>query len=135
MPPEYCRIDLYVKESTYNRQLENLENLTPNGKYALHFALGHFEPENENKINTINFYDSELNNVQQKAVYKSMNSKHFCLIHGPFGTGKTKTLIEIIRQEAKLKKKILITADSNAAVDNIVERLKNTHLALCIVIC
>ena len=64
-----------------------------------------------------------------------MNSKHFCLIHGPFGTGKTKTLIEIIRQEAKLKKKILITADSNAAVDNIVERLKNTHLALCIVIC
>ena len=36
-PPEYCRIDLYVKESTYNRQLENLENLTPNGKYALHF--------------------------------------------------------------------------------------------------
>ena len=129
-PPEYCRIDLYVKESTYNRQLGNLENLTPNGKYALHFALGHFEPENENKINTINFYDSELNNAQRKAVYKSMDSKHFCLIHGPFGTGKTKTLIEIIRQEAKLKKKILITADSNAAVDNIVERLKDTDLKI-----
>ncbi|WP_405282247.1 AAA domain-containing protein [Methanobrevibacter sp.] len=128
--PELCRIDLYVKESTYNRQLENLENLTPNGKYALHFALNHENPKNNNKIKNINFYDPELNIPQREAVEKSLNSKHFFLIHGPFGTGKTKTLIEIIRQEALVKEKILVTADSNAAVDNIAERLKDTDLKI-----
>ena len=122
--PESCRIDLYVKESTYNRQLENLENLTVAGKYALHFALKHMEPKNYNKnIKDINFHDSELNKSQREAVCKSLNSKHFFLINGPFGTGKTKTLIEIIRQETLVEGKILITADSNAAVDNIAERL------------
>lgn len=128
--PESCRIDLYVKESTYNRQLENLENLTPDGKYAIHFALNHNKPKNDNKIKNINFYDSELNMSQQEAVEKSLNSKHFFLIHGPFGTGKTKTLIEIIRQEALVKEKILVTADSNATVDNIAERLKDTDLKI-----
>lgn len=122
--PKSCRIDLYVKESTYNRQLKNLESLPVAGKYALHFALKHIEPKNYNKkIKDIDFHDSELNKSQRKAVCKSLNSKHFFLIHGPFGTGKTKTLIEIIRQEALVKGKILITADSNAAVDNIAERL------------
>ena len=123
------RIDLYVKEGTYNRQLENLKPLSPNGKYALHFALKHKDPENhKNKNKNIDFYDSELNKSQREAVFKSLSSKHFFLIHGPFGTGKTKTLIEIIRQEALVKEKILITADSNAAVDNIAERLIDTDL-------
>jgi len=123
------RIDLYVKEGTYNRQLENLKPLSQYGKYALHFALKHKEPENyKNKNKTIDFYDSELNKSQQEAVFKSLNSKHFFLIYGPFGTGKTKTLIEIIIQEALIKEKILITADSNAAVDNIAERLIDTDL-------
>lgn len=128
--PKSCRIDLYVKESTYHRQLKNLENLTPEGKYALHFALNHKKPKNNNKIKNINFYDCELNSSQQEAVKKSLNSKHFFLIHGPFGTGKTKTLIEIIRQEALVKEKILVTADSNAAIDNIAERLKDTDLKI-----
>ena len=123
------RIDLYVKEGTYNRQLENLKPLSPDGKYALHFALKHICPENyKNQNKNIDFYDSELNKSQREAVFKSLNSKHFFLIHGPFGTGKTKTLIEIIRQEALIKEKILITADSNAAVDNIAERLIDTDL-------
>ena len=82
------------------------------------------EPKNYNKkIKDIIFHDSELNKSQREAVCKSLNSKHFFLIHGPFGTGKTKTLIEIIRQEALVEGKILITADINAAVDNIAERL------------
>ena len=94
------------------------------GKYALHFALKHMEPKNYNKnIKDIDFHDSDLNNSQREAVCKSLNSKHFFLIHGPFGTVKTKTLIEIMRQEALVEGKILITADSNAAVDNIAERL------------
>lgn len=45
------------------------------------------------------------------------------MLHGPPGTGKTTTVVEIILQEVKRGSKILACAASNIAVDNIVERL------------
>jgi len=45
------------------------------------------------------------------------------LIHGPPGTGKTTTVVELIVQCVNAGKKVLATAPSNMAVDNIVERL------------
>lgn len=50
-------------------------------------------------------------------------SKEVFLLHGPPGTGKTTTVVEIILQEVKRGSKILACAASNIAVDNIVERL------------
>lgn len=47
----------------------------------------------------------------------------YSLIHGPPGTGKTKTVCEVIRQMYQRKKKILVTASSNIAVDNIIDRM------------
>ena len=47
------------------------------------------------------------------------------MIHGPPGTGKTRTLVEIIRQEVRTGKKVLFSAASNTAVDNMAERLEN----------
>ena len=44
-------------------------------------------------------------------------------MHGPPGTGKTKTICEVIVQAAKKGWKVLATAGSNIAVDNIVERV------------
>jgi len=45
------------------------------------------------------------------------------LIHGPPGTGKTTTIVEVILQLVKLGNKILVVAPSNIAVDNIGEKL------------
>ena len=46
------------------------------------------------------------------------------MIHGPPGTGKTTTVVELILQTVKLQKsKVLACAPSNIAVDNIIERL------------
>lgn len=51
------------------------------------------------------------------------------MLHGPPGTGKTTTIIEIILQEVKRGSKILACAASNIAVDNIVERLAQYRFA------
>lgn len=40
------------------------------------------------------------------------------LIHGPPGTGKTTTLVELIRQAVARKEKVLACAPSNVAVDS-----------------
>ncbi|CAM6101136.1 unnamed protein product [Calypogeia fissa] len=45
------------------------------------------------------------------------------LIHGPFGTGKTRTLVEVVRQQVKAGRRVLVCAASNAAVDNMVQAL------------
>lgn len=117
-----ARIDLYVNDVTFSRQIENLKKLNFFGIRVLKFLLKkewpkqshfiYFVPENKN-----------LNKSQKRAVGFALGSKDFFLIHGPFGTGKTTTLIELILQEVKRKKKVLATAESNVAVDNIVEGL------------
>jgi superfamily I DNA and/or RNA helicase len=50
------------------------------------------------------------------------------LIHGPPGTGKTKTVCELIVQAVKKGQKVLACAGSNVAVDNIVERICRNKL-------
>ncbi|KAL6145256.1 hypothetical protein ACLB2K_055944 [Fragaria x ananassa] len=57
------------------------------------------------------------------AISKALSSKNVFLLHGPPGTGKTTTVVEIVLQEVKRGSKILACAASNIAVDNIVERL------------
>lgn len=73
---------------------------------------------------------SETNNtlfhlfdLKKDAISKALSSKNVFLLHGPPGTGKTTTVVEIILQEVKRGAKILACAASNIAVDNIVERL------------
>ncbi|XP_057547846.1 uncharacterized protein LOC130826263 isoform X3 [Amaranthus tricolor] len=63
---------------------------------------------------------------EKAAITKALSSNNVFLLHGPPGTGKTTTVVEIILQEVKRGSKILACAASNIAVDNIVERL-NPH--------
>eukprot|EP00834_Sanchytrium_tribonematis_P006032 NODE_412_length_7926_cov_1.357608.p2 type:complete len:595 gc:universal NODE_412_length_7926_cov_1.357608:3296-5080(+) len=76
----------------------------------------------------IQFFDQTLNDSQKLAVKKSLQSLDIHFIHGPPGTGKTKTLIEIIKQLFQSRKKILICGPSNISVDNIVERLSKENI-------
>src|SRR5258708_29068342 len=45
------------------------------------------------------------------------------LVHGPPGTGRTTVLVEAVRRAVARGEKVLASAPSNLAVDNLVERL------------
>jgi ATP-dependent RNA/DNA helicase IGHMBP2 len=67
--------------------------------------------------------DSLLNASQQEAVRFALSAKDVAIIHGPPGTGKTTTVVELIRQAVRRGDKVLACAPSNLAVDNMLERL------------
>ncbi|PRT54669.1 Helicase SEN1 [Wickerhamiella sorbophila] len=70
-----------------------------------------------------------LNTSQVQAIETALANQGFSLIQGPPGTGKTKTILGIVGKyfsgiSGSQKKRLLICAPSNAAVDEIVLRLK-----------
>ncbi|KAL8698765.1 MAG: hypothetical protein Q9201_006396 [Fulgogasparrea decipioides] len=71
----------------------------------------------------LDFVDSTLNESQRNAVRFALAAKEVALIHGPPGTGKTYTLIELILQLVKRSQRVMVCGPSNISVDNIVERL------------
>ncbi|WP_296885388.1 IGHMBP2 family helicase [uncultured Methanobrevibacter sp.] len=115
-----CRVDLYIKMTTYDRQINNLRN--PACNEILNLLLGSV-PKVDNSIGGIRFFDRQLNKFQKRAVINGLKCGSFFLIHGPFGTGKTKTLVELIKQEVALNHKVLVTVETNIAVDNLAENL------------
>jgi len=70
-----------------------------------------------------NFQSVQLNPVQNKALTNIFNAKDIAIIHGPPGTGKTTTLVNAIKEVVKNERQVLVCAQSNAAVDLVVEKL------------
>ncbi|NWZ74603.1 SMBP2 protein, partial [Acrocephalus arundinaceus] len=71
----------------------------------------------------LEFFNASLDESQREAVSFSLAQRELAIIHGPPGTGKTTTLVEIILQAVQQGLKVLCCAPSNVAVDNLVERL------------
>ena len=67
--------------------------------------------------------NEDLNAPQQEAVAFALAAGDVAIIHGPPGTGKTTTVVELIRQAVARGEKVLACAASNMAVDNLLERL------------
>jgi len=67
--------------------------------------------------------NSSLNESQEAAVRFALRAKDAAIVHGPPGTGKTTTLVEIIRQSVRRGEKVLACAPSNAAVDHLLDQL------------
>jgi ATP-dependent RNA/DNA helicase IGHMBP2 len=68
-------------------------------------------------------FDTSLNESQLEAVRFALSAEDVAIIHGPPGTGKTTTLVELIRQITRNGQRVLAVAPSNIAVDNLFERL------------
>lgn len=70
--------------------------------------------------------ESNMNEKQREAVAKAIEAQDIALIQGPPGTGKTTVIAEIIWQKVLRNPscKILLTSQTNTAVDNALERLQ-----------
>ncbi|MBK9209367.1 MAG: AAA family ATPase [Anaerolineales bacterium] len=75
------------------------------------------------KIEPIQPINKNLNQSQIDAVQFALSAEDIAIIHGPPGTGKTTTLVELIAQITRKGQSVLAVASSNLAVDNLLERL------------
>lgn len=95
-----------------------------------------FEPKSKDSFDCIN-NDSDIQewyllkdesydgcSEQRDFVQKTLSTNDFAFLDGPPGSGKTTVLLELIAQLIMQGKKILLTASTNAAVDNILERIE-----------
>ena len=72
--------------------------------------------------------DDALDDRQRAAVDAALRAGDIALIHGPPGTGKTRTLVEVVRQRVRRGERVLCAAPSNTAVDNLGARLAGAKL-------
>ncbi len=129
-PSQFENKRIVIDTEKTNVILERLRNIIENikkGKISLDnakildFIIGENKPQYNQKI--VSFISKKLNEDQKNSVINSINAEDFHLIIGPPGTGKTYVIEELIRQFIKRDQKLLITAWTNLAVDNIIKRL------------
>ncbi|THG99271.1 hypothetical protein EW026_g3058 [Hermanssonia centrifuga] len=142
--PDRCRVVKLANSVTYDRMektLDQLEKIVTPGAHAsgekglpvttplVRVLLGMSKPSPQVPVVSLKFYDETLNPSQQEAVKFAIEAPDVACIHGPPGTGKTHTLIEIIRQFTTVTDhnskplRLLVCGASNLSVDNILERL------------
>lgn len=121
---ERLRIDISPDEVTRKRQIGAMalaEKATGQLGRMRDLLLYEREPSFRNNVDVSN--KSSLNDSQNRAVEFAMSAEDLAIIHGPPGTGKTTTVVEVIRQAIANGERVLACAPSNTAVDNLLERL------------
>ena len=91
------------------------------------FTTIHY-PSSENKTqqsgsSDFSWFNSRLNKSQQEAVSSVFDDNDVLIVHGPPGTGKTTTLVEVVQQLVAEGKRVLVCAPGNAAVDHFAKNL------------
>ena len=122
------RLDLYVNDVTFKRMETNLETMrhleAPLDRVR-DIVLGLAKPV-QAKTEMFQPKNEKLNGTQREAIGRALDAKEVALIHGPPGTGKTTAVVEAILRFVEKGKKVLASADSNIAVDNMLEKLAET---------
>lgn len=116
-----------ANDITYKRMKNALNALNgySSGPAAslINVLFGDSQPSALSQTSDLKFLNSNLDESQREAVSFALSQKELAIIHGPPGTGKTTTVVEVILQAVRQGHKVLCCAPSNVAVDNLVERL------------
>ncbi|NXU76615.1 SMBP2 protein, partial [Oreotrochilus melanogaster] len=132
-PEGSYRLLKLANDVTYNRMRKALNTLQ--GYHAgpaarlIDVLFFNSAPSPASDTKPLKLYNTSLDVSQQEAVSFCLAQRELAIVHGPPGTGKTTTLVEIILQAVQQGLKVLCCAPSNVAVDNLVERLAahSTH--------
>jgi superfamily I DNA and/or RNA helicase len=125
-PAGKCEIDLLGSDATYKRMRRALSIArdAPQGRLAdLRDVLLGIAEASLGPTPDLTFFDEALNRWQRDAVRSCLAARDVAVVHGPPGTGKTTVLVEVIRQGVAFGQKVLASAPSNIAVDNMLEKL------------
>lgn len=132
---ENVGIKLTPDKRTSSLMKTSLKEIPSNSRLNNLFNLIHSDTQKEFKARVqktnalLSYFNTDLNKSQKKAVDGILNNEdELLIIHGPPGTGKTTTLIEAIVQLVKRGEKVLVSAPSNTAVDNIASGLINKNI-------
>ena len=126
LPGGRCTVDLLSSDATYKRAKKALQDASraQGGRKAeLRDMLLGALPPRTGPLPEPAFFDPQLNRWQKEAVRRALAAPDVSIIHCPPGTGKTTVLVEIIRQAAARGERVLASAPSNIAVDNILEKI------------
>ncbi|MGC4035217.1 MAG: AAA domain-containing protein [Chitinophagaceae bacterium] len=132
--------DTSLLEIQYKRQLNAIRNYENDNITNSQLRKYLFQPENLRHLaDEVGELDAEFNvistekngkpvqfqDAQKFAILKSLYRPPITLIQGPPGTGKTTVITELIRQilAKDRQSKILITSQTNLAVDNVLSRM------------
>ncbi|KAG5839939.1 hypothetical protein ANANG_G00210620 [Anguilla anguilla] len=119
---------------TYERQKCALNCLngysTGPASSLISVLFGYSEPGTLSQSNPVDFFNTGLDEFQREAVTFALAQRELAIIHGPPGTGKTTTVVEVVLQAVKQGLKVLCCAPSNVAVDNLVEALARNKARL-----
>jgi superfamily I DNA and/or RNA helicase len=125
-PGTFFRLDIAPDEAARLRQRQALERArsSQRGRLAELRAvlLGERSPEFGLPGEDVPL-DAGLNESQRQAVCFALAARDVAVLHGPPGTGKTTTVVELIRRAVRLGQRVLVCAPSNLGVDNVLERL------------
>ena len=129
-PSQFENKKVIIDSNKTNVIIERLKNiienvkenkLSPDNIKILDFLIGENKPRyNKRKVS---FFSKNFNKDQKETIVKSIEADDFHLIVGPPGTGKTYIIEELVKQFSKKNQKLLITAWTNLAIDNIIKRL------------
>ncbi len=86
-------------------------------------------PKSQRPLAVTEWFDTHLEDDQREAVRRGLG-RDLSLVLGPPGTGKTRTLAELVRQAVARGERVLVTAASHTAVDNLAERLVHAGVKL-----
>ncbi|SDR16792.1 AAA domain-containing protein [Natronobacterium texcoconense] len=119
-PVEVTRLDVYPSELTTDRLLAALhDSLLKGDERRKDVLFGRKEPAFDLPDET--FIGN--NDAQNEAVQMAVGAEDFALIHGPPGTGKTYTIARAVRAMVERGERVLLSAFTNRAVDNVLEAL------------
>lgn len=90
----------------------------------------HLNPQSDTFIDLDNhLLNNKVNESQKQAIIKTLLAEDLAIIQGPPGTGKSTAIAEIIWQHIRKnpQERILLTSETNLAVDNAIDRIVNNN--------